>query len=154
MSKTTKVTQSKSLYELSCEWFDFQCARFDRPERMVHVSEIGFNGTVYLISIECTDWQLVSPKNGSFSRLYTIRVQKTIKGHLSWDELRSPLYAQTDLSWSQVLDRVRQLSIRATLDGERRFAFLPIIGDHCERIGREIDAILPHSDLQGRSYGQ
>jgi hypothetical protein len=66
----------------------------------------------------------------------------------------SGLIVRSDLSWSRVLDEIRRL--RVALWGRSdsvNFRFTDRRKD-CDRIYREIAAILPHHGLQGRGAGK
>jgi len=105
-------------------------------------------GAVSLHFIVEVDGWAASYSNGRFSRTYSVRLV-----------LRSSNGASVDSSslgeapWALVICVIRTCVLRFKLDGVD-MTFSSSLGDHCERIGRTINAILPRSDLSGRGDGK
>lgn len=105
----------------------------------------------FSFEVDCEDWFLRAPTNGSFCRSYHLVVR--ISGETINAGAPIPISCVSDLRYSQILRFVKSLTIRCKLDGFE-VTFSSTFGEHCDRISREVNAILPRHGLQGRGDGK
>jgi hypothetical protein len=105
-------------------------------------------GTVSIHFIVEVDGWAASELNGAFSRTYSVRVVLRDSNGASVDAS-----SLSEAPWCLVTRVIRSCVARFKLEGIDS-AFSSSLGDHCERIGRTINAILPHHGLTGRGDGK
>jgi hypothetical protein len=111
---------------------------------------------VHRINLDVEDWAC-SEKNGRFSRLYRLVIEKSITRRIGLGGTTvppfEPVLIMCEATWSDVLEFVRA-HLADSLVHDQNPLYFSKFGDHCERICREVNALFPSHDLRIWSDGK
>lgn len=106
------------------------------------------------ISLSVVDWAC-SEKNGRFSRLYRVVIAISSPDvRVEPGTIFEPYYISVESTWSQALQEIEEQMYQVLTYVDEDTLFFSNPGDYCERLDREINAILPTHDNQDWSNGK